>query len=506
MTWRYDRSEERVKTHLQNIGEIEVEPLVREMDLENLSETVCRQIYGAHVYAEIRNLSTLVNAMTADTDRRRVIQAAHIYQREVARIIDAVGGVRIHFQGGRVHALIYRPIRDGQQIASKAVSLQLIMDRFGTLFSTEFATLPDLRIRSGSDVGEAIGTRNGTQGDRELLFLGAPANYAAKLLMSGSDRRLTERVSDLLPKNLAGWVEDDPEGGLCLRRPTPDELSDLLKKQEIEWTADASSKRMADDRELFPATKATLSGAEEMIDFDALSFYDNKLVEAASLYGDVSGFTAYIDGAKTKEDQKKALRAFHAVRLEMARVVQDDFEGVRVQFQGDRVQALFHLPENDAAGFSAEAVSAAVGLQSSFELVLKKQVSELTDLGIAVGVSQGTTVATKLGERGHRDRICLGNDVLRAERNEENVHKQQIGISGNVREQLAAELAKHFVWVDTASCYVATGLTQNKLDLEEGATAIKAGKVYISSGATGTVLNTEVGRGRARVPAPSHGV
>jgi hypothetical protein len=476
------------------------------MDLENLSETVCRQIYGAHVYAEIRNLSTLVSTMTGDADRRRVIQATHVYQREVARIIEAVGGVRIHFQGGRVHALVYQPIRNGQQIASKAVLLQLVADRFGVLFGSEFATLPDLRIRSGSDIGEAVGTRNGTQGDRELLFLGAPANYAAKLLASGSDRRLTEAVKQLLPKDISTWVEDDPGGGLRLRRPTPEELADLLKKHEIDWAADGSVERIAEDRETFPASNAALSGAEERIDFDELSFYNNKLVEAASLYGDVTGFTAYIDSAETKDEQKKALQAFHAVRLEMARVVQDDFEGVRVQFQGDRVQALFHLPEDDSEAFSTEAVSAAVGLQSSFELVLKKQITELADLGLAVGVSQGTTVATKLGERGHRDRICLGNDVLRAERNEENVAKRQVGISGSARDSLTAGLAKHFVWTDTAGCYVATGLDQNKLDLEEGSRAITAGKVYIASGGTGTALSTEIGRGRARVPAPSHGV
>lgn len=505
MTWRYDRTLERVRDHLKNMGEIEIEQLVREMDLEHLSESVCRQIYGAHVYAEVRNLSTLVNTMTAEADRQRVVQATHIYQREVARIIDVVGGVRIHFQGGRVHALIYRPTRDGEKIAAKAVLVQLIIDRFGTLFSAEFSTLPDLRLRSGSDVGESIGTRNGTQGDRELLFLGAPANYAAKLLTTGSERRLTKAVKDLLPKDLAGFVEDDPEGGLRLRRPSSDELAKILETYKIDWSADASAKRIAEDRNAFPASKAALSGAEDKIDFDELSFYNSKLVEAASLYGDVSGFTAYIDRAKTTDEQKKALRAFHAVRLEMARVVQDDFAGVRVQFQGDRVQALLHLPQ-EAARFSKEAVHAAVGLQSSFELVLKKEIAELADLGIAVGISQGTTVATRLGERGHRDRICLGADVLRAERNEENIEKRQIGISANVRDQLPEDLAKHFTWVAAAGCYVATGLDQNKLDLEEGAKAIAGGKVYISSGVTGSALSGEVGRGRARVPAPSHGV
>jgi class 3 adenylate cyclase len=309
----------------------------------------------------------------------------------------------------------------------------------------------------------------------------------------------------MLPDDLAAWVETDPLGSFRLGRPSSDELAALLEVHDVDWSVGACADRLVEDRKTFPASDAALSGAEERIDFDSLSFYDNRVVEAATAYGDVSGFTAFIDAATTQAAQKAALRAFHAVRREMAKVVQTDFEGVRVQFQGDRVQALFHLPEDDADGFSEEATRAAVGLQSSFELVLKDQIPALAELGIAVGVSQGPTIATKLGERAHRDRICLGDDVLRAERNEENVGKRQIGISGNVREHLPERLAKHFVWSDAANCYVVTGLDQGKLDLAEAATAIRKGTVYISSGVAGSVLRPDEHKGgRARVPSPSH--
>jgi class 3 adenylate cyclase len=361
MSWDYEQSMQRVQQHLDGMGDIEVERLVREMNLENLSETVCRQIYGAHVYCEIRNLSAMLGSLTADDDRKRLIQAVHIYQREVNRIVDAVGGVRIHFQGSRVHVLIYRPIRDAEEIATKAVLLQVILARFGVIFSDEFAALPDLDLRNGSDIGEAIGTRNGVQGDRELLFLGSPANHAAKLLEFGSARRVTAAVRDALPADLTPLLEADPGGDYRLVSVAKSELADLLMRYEVDWDEDASLQRLKDDRDLFPQIKAEMSGAETAIAFDELSFFNSKVVEGASLFGDVSGFTAYIDGAATTSDQKEALRVFHAIRLEMARVVKDDFDGVRVQFQGDRVQALFHLPEDDAPGFCDEAVRAAVG-------------------------------------------------------------------------------------------------------------------------------------------------
>jgi hypothetical protein len=507
MPWHYQRSMERVQKHLANLDDIEVEPLDREMDLENLSEKKCRQIYGSHVYVEVRNLSTLVNEMDDDDGRRRVIQATHCYQREVARIADAVGAVRVQFQSARAHLLVYRPIRNATDIAAKAVVAQLVCDRFSDVFSETFATLPDLHVRSGSDLGDAIGTRNGVQGDRELLFLGAPANHAAKLLATGSDRRVSETMRRSLPEDLAAFVENDPEGGLRLRRPTDAEFTELLQKHAISWSVDESRERLDADRRAFPASKAAISGAEVKIDFDTLSYTNNKFVEGAALYGDVSGFTAYIDGATTIVAQKEALKSFHAVRKEMAKVLVDDFDGIRVQYQGDRVQGFFHMPPDDDARFSEDAVRAAVGLQSSFELILKVLRPDLATTGIAVGVSEGNTIAAKLGEFGHRDRICLGTDVLRAERNEERVDRREIGISQNVRDNLPAELRTFFTWRDSAGCYVATGLDQNVLDLAEGARDLNRGKpVFVRSTGAGLGISTRPGTGTRRDPSPSHGV
>ena len=243
-------------------------------------------------------------------------------------------------------------------------------------------------------------------------------------------------------------------------------------------------------------------GRETRIDFDTLSFTNGKLVEAATLFGDVSGFTAYIDNKYTDSDKRQALREFHAIRQEMAEVVKKDFDGVRVQFQGDRVQALVHLPEGDADGFSQEAVSVAVGLQSSFERVLKMLLPGIASLGLAVGISQGTTIATKLGERSHRDRICLGADVLRAEANEERVGKFEIGISGNVREHLPDEIANLFVWDAAKNCFVASALDQNKLDLLQASKAYRRDQpVYVKPASSGVVIGIKPDQGRPVQPS-----
>jgi class 3 adenylate cyclase len=442
------------------------------------------------VYPEIANLSTLVNEMEDKAARQRIVQAVHLYQREIARIADAVGAKRIHFQGARAHLLIYRPIRNAGKLATKAVLLQMIVDRYGVIFNQAFDDLPDTRVRSGSDLGDAIGTRNGTSGDRELLFVGAPANHAAKLLPDGVDRRTTQGVAEELTDDVGEFVEADGTT-FKIRRPTVAELEDLLDAHGIEWSVDDAQERLDADLEQFPASKAGLFGTTDRIDFDTLSFTNSKLVEAATVYGDVSGFTKYIDGLASDDDRREALRAFHAIRKEMARVVKDDYRGTRVQFQGDRVQGVFNVPTDDTEGFCSEAVNAAIGLQSSFEQVLKKELPQIASLGFAVGVSQGTTLAARLGERAHRDRVCLGREVLRAERNEEHVDAEEIGISRNVHEHLDDNLATHFEWSDTKQCFVAKGLTHEKVVLAEDAKAYNEGRgAYVSAGATGPVIST----------------
>jgi hypothetical protein len=503
MAWNREESDRRVRKHLDEMGEIEIKPYTREMDLDNLTETRCRSIHGAHVYAEIRNLSALVGMRTTKTERQELIQATHIYQREVARVAAAVGAERIVFQGGRVHLLVHHPVADAPGIADRAVVLQLTLDRMGEEFNDVFEGLPDLRIHSGSDIGLAIGTRNGYRDDRELLFLGAPANHAAKLLVPGTAaRRLTWRVAQELGEELGVLlVEDGSEWRL--RRPGAEELQELLDKRGIAWSPEACRARLVSDRETFPATSAGLWSASGLIDFDDLTYTSSRLANAATLYADVSGFTAYIDSADSDDKKREALRAFHAIRREMAAVVRTDSAGVRVQYQGDRVQALFNVPVDDSAAVSDEAVRAAVALQSSFEHVLKPLLPSIASLGLAVGVSRGDTIAAKLGERGNRDRICLGVEVLRAEANEENVGKFEIGISENIRDHLDPSLARHFVWDPSKGCHVAKGLDQAKLDLLAMAADVNAGRsVFV---ATTGVVSTAAGAGRAVRPSASHG-
>lgn len=513
MSWSYEKSIKRIEEHLDEMGEISVEKLVREADLANLlTETTCREIFGAHVYVGVTNFNRLASDrhMVKD-DYARLIRAIHIFQREVARIVedvDAFDAVRIHFQGARVHALVYRPIDNTEEIATRAVLLMLTLRDFArAVFNPAFPTYGDFVLVGGADIGSAIGTRNGLRSDRELLFIGSPANHAAKVIGSGSTLRVTERIEKALPDDLKAICKM-VEGEGCFEFVDVDgpTLSGLLETHGIRWTRAASERRVAADKEAFPIDDIVCGEAETLINIDGLSITNNKRVLAASVFADVTGFTAFIDAAADEAAKLAALRVFHGIRKEMAKVVTSDFDGVRVQFQGDRVQALFHMPVDNESRIATKAVEAAIGLQSSMAHTLKTLLPEAAPLGLAVGVDMGSTLVTKLGTRAHRDRICLGEHVERAARCEEACDSGQIGITTAVYNALDDDLKQKFAWDESRRCHVASDLTAEKAEpVANGADLYGDGQsVHVRSGEAGiTILNRPSRESRPVVPARS---
>lgn len=490
MSWDHEKSVNRIQHHLDNMGEIEVKKLKRVADLEKLlSETECRELYGAHVYVEVSNFAGLASDEIYSKEAyKRLVRGIHIYQREVSRIVERdeiFDGLRVHFQGPRLHAHFYRPIDDEEMLASQAVLLQLVLKDFvENVFNPAFSDYEPFTIAGGSDIGNVIGTKNGSRGDRELLFLGPAANRGAKTVSSSGCHRLTGDLYDALPDDLKA-ICPEVEEDLYRTKPVSQELLDqLLRERDIAWDRDESAKRIEEDKKKFPLKDISYSSARELIDLDSLSIYDNKRVLAASVFADISGFTAYVDEAETEEDQKAALRVFYAIRKEFSAVVERDYEGPRIQFQGDRMQALFHLPEDNEEEIVKEA---AVGLQSSMEHAIKEVLPEAENLGIAVGVDVGTTLVSKLGTRGHRDRICVGMPVENASELEEQSVGGRIAITSDTYKALPESLIEHFSYDSETRCYVADGLTADTLDLAKRNKDYKAGRTALiaTAGALG---------------------
>ncbi len=207
---------------------------------------------------------------------------------------------------------------------------------------------------------------------------------------------------------------------------------------------------------------------------------------AVSVFADISGFTAYVKSKTDDKGKKAALRAFHAIRRESSVICKTDFEGVRIQYQGDRIQAIFHLPNGDEPAMALEALRAAAAMQSALEGPLRDALGDLDDIHYAIGVEIGTTLVTKLGAYGDRDRICLGTSVESAQHLEDMVAKgNEIALSTTVHSLLPEDVRKLFTARNGA--YVAQDLKLGKLEKALKATESYA-SVNIISGATGSSI------------------
>jgi len=489
------------------MGEIDVAPLRKEANLEQLlSETTCRDIYGAHVYIHISNFSHLASVKdSTENYYKRLIQAVHIYERAITRIVTDLGGVLIHFQGPKLHALFYRPIEQGEQLATRAVLLQLILKDFvKTIFNPAFPDGEDFTIAGGADLGNAIGTMDGMNGDRELLFLGSPANHAAKIISSAHRLRLTPHLYDALPNDLKALCIQTDDGPYQVQSVPSTTLDTLLNTHGLTWNRARSARQIQNDKEQFPLEAIRYSAAEAPIDLDQLSIFNNKRVCAASIFADISGFTRYIDTATSREEMQMALKVFHVIRKETARIITTDFDGLRIQYQGDRIQGLFHLPQDQEKTIVKKVVEAAIGLQSAMEYPLKACLPQAKDLRLAIGIDIGTTLVSQLGARGQRDRICLGEAVERAAQFEERSAGGQIAISTTMSLLLPNELTSHFHYSATVQGYASTDLTAEKVARTARASIYQnQTPVFLHANARGLLISNTAQSNQATPISPS---
>jgi len=502
VSWTMSKSEKRINEHLERMGAIEILPLEREVnDLGAiLSETRCREIPSAHVYVDISNFADLASGdpTKAPQKYRKIIRGIHVYQRMVTKLVeDTFHGVRVHFQGPRLHALFYRPTDEAIQ-ARKALLFQLAIADFVTnAFNPAFSELDDFTVRSGSDIGSVIGTKNGIGGDRELLFVGNAANVAAKVISSTPSHYLTARMYDLASEELQ--AECWPVGELYRISASQDALDTLLTADSISYDRETYARAVRDERDAVDLDDILYSDAYVRVDFGDLSIRNNKRIEAATIFADLAGFTAYVAAATDEEEKKVRLRVFAAIRKELAKVAKDDFDGVRVQYQGDRVQVLLNMPRGDDERIAENAVQIALAMQSSMEVTLKAALPDAKDLALAVGIDMGSTLASQYGTRGERDRMCLGSAVDFAAEIEDVSAGGETAISARLYEKLTEPTRKLFS--RSGSRYVAKGKLLDDYERAQEVSKYSASKVYVNLGAVASV--SAVGSPGSIMVAPS---
>lgn len=421
-TWNKGRADGRIQKKIDGLPlkDIEIKPYVRDTNLENLPNHVAYRVDGVHLYADILNLREMLHTTQTEgeTCHRRVLRFLNLHYRAVHRILGNENAMLIDFHNQRLHSVVAKPYDDESKRVHRAIAIgQMVIDVLAR--TGEDADHPAAQVRIGIDTGKALAVNNGRRGHREPLFLGEPANHAAK--RSGGGSAIGIYLTNKARKAIGlGSVTNEDATAL-----TAEEVAASQKLAQLNGTVDQVVDDWETDLKANPIGKFEFSAHTPPfsgLDLETLSVKNSRRQDAVTVYGDIDGFTKYVgDHISDDEQAKHVVRALRILRSELDAVLHEDFKGRKIRFIGDCVHGL--LVEGTAQTTDAEEtvstmVLCAGGMRSSFDLALEKLKTAGTDastLGLQIGFEYGPMTATRLGMKGELIRCSVSRGVLTAE-------------------------------------------------------------------------------------------
>lgn len=425
-TWNRDRAAKRIDSALKAVETVEIVEYTRDTSLENIPVNKAYRMRAAHLYADIVNLDDMLAVTDAEgeTCHRRTLRFLNLHYRAVHRILSRVDARRVDFHNQRLHAVVAKPYGAtsddiGSRIHRAVAIAQLIIDVLAETGDDD-ENIPNAKVRVGIDSGLALAVNNGRRGGREPLFLGTPANTAAKFAGASSKTGiyLTNNA-----RKFIGLPEVDKPKSTALTDSeiaVSEEAADLGVDKDMivaEWRKDL------EDNPIGSFTFKRHTPPLKTMDIATLTPANSRRQESVSLYADLDGFSAYV-ATRVKDDEKAkdVVRVLHVLRSEMDNALSLDFEGRRVRFIGDCLHGLMcegTAQTTDEPATVSDATLCAGAIRSSFDLSIEKLAAggiDVQGLGIQIGFDLGPISTTRLGMQGDRVRCSIARSVRNAER------------------------------------------------------------------------------------------
>ena len=456
MPWSAARAEKRIKAHLGTVPSVEPNitlvkhaadmALSKDRGLvERLPVRRTFLVEGVHLYGQLLDFDIVVteNGRETTTSHERVLQFLDMHYRVWDGIVDGDSCDRVDYHGARLHAVIMEPDGNPRGQLERAIALAAKLSEASATLGRAHG-FPS-RVRFGLDQGKCLAMTTGRAHERDTLFLGSPANHAAKLavhvgvegifLTPGAQRILG---ADALMKSAGG------------QQMALDEvfLRDTARRHRFEQldavVASLNDLRTRPPRFRFHRTCPPLFSVK----FSELYPSNSVHMGMASLFADIDGFTAFVDGAIQlgPEGIKEAVTTVHVIREELNDVLGDDFGGKRVRFIGDCIQGCLAAgdTEDEPATAIREAALCASGMRDSFDLC-QKIVNPRASIDLAVGIEYGPVSLTRIGDVGSDSvRCAAGRAVVQAEREQQAIAGGGVRLGANAISAGGPIVKRHF--------------------------------------------------------------
>lgn len=451
-SWKKDRAKERIAMRLSEVETVEIKDYVRDTNLNSLPKNTAYRVDAVHIYADIINLDELLNTtqVEGETCHKRALRFLNLHYRAVHRILEAVDAIEVDFHNQRLHAVVAKPYGDEATRIFKAIAIsKLIIDVLSEAFDEDDDEItPAAKVRVGIDSGVALAVRNGRRGHAEPLFLGSPANLAAKRAGGGT---ATGIYITNTGRAVVGWDLVNSEDSEPL---TGDQIYESQLQAKLPVDASTIVAEWIADLEKSPIGKFGFSGHTPPfsdLDLETLSPTNSRRQDVVSIYADIDGFTAYVaENVEDDEAAKNVVRVLHVLRSEMHAVLAEDFGGLKIRFIGDCVHGVLSkgtAQTADAEDTISTAVLCAGGLRDSFDTALDELAEAgiaADELGLAIGMDFGPIALTRLGVKGSMIRCAIGRSVIASETEQQRCDWDESAIGERAADKAKASVRNAF--------------------------------------------------------------
>lgn len=419
--WNYDRASDHIRKKLKDVEKVDIVDYTRERSLENIPSNKAYRINAAHLYADITNLDDMlaVTRLEGEVCHKRTLRFLNQHYRAAHRAIRGADAKRVDFHNQRLHAIVAKPYGEDDEAMRihRAVALAQLMIDVLAQTGDDDEHIPNAKVRVGIDSGTALAVNNGRNGNREPLFLGDPANHAAKLSAAGMATGIY--LTDIA-RAAIGLDEVDDPGKAPL---TNAEIKVSQDEATLDVTVASIVADWREDMEANPIGAFAFSHPTpplKNLDITALTPGNSRRFEAVSTYADLDNFTRYVSD-NIDDNAEDVVRVLHVLRAELDRVLMSDFDGHKIRFIGDCLHGLAFDGTSQTTNMQetiSNAVLCAGALRSSFNLaieILGDDGIDVSTLGLQIGFEYGPMTITRLGMQGDRVRCSVSRGVRKSE-------------------------------------------------------------------------------------------
>ncbi|MDR7141829.1 adenylate/guanylate cyclase domain-containing protein [Rhizobium sp. BE258] len=448
--WKHDRAKAAIDARIKDVETVTVVDYTRDTSLTSIPTNKAYRVDGVHIYVEIVNFDDMLwsTETEGETCHKRALRFLNLHYRAVHRILADANAIRVDFHNQRLHAVVAKPYGadSADDRVNRAVAIAKLIADVLAETGDDDEKIPNARVRVGIDTGKTLAVNNGRSGNREPLFLGRPANIAAKL--ASNNKAVGIYLSNEAREAIDLDAADDP----AKTKLTDEEIKDCEASADLGLSKDKIVADWRKDNEANPIGAFAFSRTTpplKNLDISVLTPGNSRRMEMVSIYADVDNFTAYVN-AHIDDAPEDVVRCLHIIRAELDRVISADFSGRRIRFIGDCIHG--HILEGTAYNTDTdETVSTAVlcagALRSSFDLALEQLEAndvDTDDLGLAIGFEFGPGAITRLGMQGNRIRCSTGRSVLDSEKEQKRCNGEQTAIGQKAYDDGPASVRKLF--------------------------------------------------------------